>query len=65
MDERHDGKLYRANIANPLQTGGCPAESILSVRLQPGQNVPYCDIEEHQVKNKKARQVIDELVGED
>lgn len=61
MDERHDGKLYRANIANPLQTGGCPPESVLSVRLQPGQNIPYCDIEEHQVKNKNARQVIDDI----
>jgi len=63
MDERHDGKLYRANIANPLQTGGCPADSIISVKLAPGQNIPYCDIDEHQVKNKKVRQVIDDIVN--
>lgn len=63
MDERHDGKLYRANIANPLQSGGCPSESVIKVRIQPGQDIPYCDLEEHQVKTKKVRQVIDDIIG--
>lgn len=64
MDESHDGKLYLANIANPLQSGGCPAESIISVTLKPGPKVPYCDIKEHQVKNKKARQIIDDIIDD-
>ncbi|NLG33327.1 MAG: PBP1A family penicillin-binding protein [Syntrophomonadaceae bacterium] len=60
-DPSHDGKLYQANIPNAVQTGGCPEEYIQKI-VPPGHNLPRCPIEEHQVSNKKPRQIIDDLL---
>jgi penicillin-binding protein 1A len=62
LDDRHDGKLHLANVANPLQSGGCPRDSIIKVKLDPGQHLPYCDLEDHQIKKKKARDIIDDII---
>lgn len=62
-DPRHKGKLYRANVANPVQSGGCPQEYLEKVLLQPGQELPYCPLEDHQLKKKKAREVVDDIIN--
>ncbi|MEN6351291.1 MAG: PBP1A family penicillin-binding protein [Syntrophomonas sp.] len=61
-DTRHNGKIYRANIAGPLQTGGCPQEEIEKVILQPGQDYPPCNLPDHQLKKKKAKDVINDII---
>lgn len=48
-DPRHQGTLYRANIPNSNQTGGCPTEYLEEIQLLPGQNLPVCPLTEHQV----------------
>lgn len=49
-DPRHGGQLYRANIAGPFHTGGCPAEYVYEIVLPPGETLPSCPLENHQVK---------------
>ncbi|MGI5922001.1 MAG: transglycosylase domain-containing protein [Syntrophomonadaceae bacterium] len=60
-DPRHEGKLYKANIPNPAQSGGCPEEYREEIILEPGHNLPQCSIDEHRVKHKKARDIINDL----
>jgi hypothetical protein len=31
------------------------------ISLEPGQRIPQCDLDDHQVKRKKVRDVIDDL----
>lgn len=61
-DPRHEGKLYRANIPNAFQTGGCPQEYIKYIVVQPGQEIPPCPLEDHKVKNRKARDIVDNII---
>ncbi len=61
-DPRNKGKLYRANVPNPVQSGGCPQEYLEKVLLQPGQELPTCPLEDHQLKKKKAREVVDDII---
>lgn len=60
-DPRNEGKLYRANLPNPAQTGGCPEEYREQIVLAPGESLPPCPIGSHQTKLKKARDIIDNL----
>jgi collagenase-like PrtC family protease len=62
-DPRHNGKIYRANIPNPLQSGGCPPEYLEKVIVENGDSLPYCSLEDHQLKKKKAREVFDDVIG--
>ncbi|MDD2620300.1 MAG: PBP1A family penicillin-binding protein [Syntrophomonadaceae bacterium] len=61
-DPRHNGKLYRANTPSPVQNGGCSKEYLEKVLLQPGQELPYCNLEDHQTKNKKVRDIVDDII---
>lgn len=61
-DPRHDGKIYRANIPNPLQNNGCPSEYIQSIVVQPGQEIPYCPLKDHEVKKKKPKDIINDII---
>jgi penicillin-binding protein 1A len=60
-DPRHEGKLYRANIPNGAQTGGCPEEYLEQIVLTSKGNLSPCPIDSHRVKNKKARDIINDL----
>lgn len=51
-DPRHEGRLYRANMPNVTQSGGCPAEYLEEVLLPPGQKLSTCPLAEHQLKRK-------------
>ncbi|ABI68419.1 transglycosylase domain-containing protein [Syntrophomonas wolfei] len=62
-DPRHNGKIYRANLPNPLQSGGCPPEYLEKVIVENGDSLPYCSLEDHQLKKKKAREVFDDVIG--
>ncbi len=62
-DPRHNGNLYRANIPNPLQSGGCPPEYLERVIVENGDSIPYCSLENHQLNKKKAREVFDDVIG--
>jgi len=57
-DPRHEGKLYRANIPGPFETGGCPEEYLEKIILQPGQTLPPCPLEDHQTERKSAGDVL-------
>jgi penicillin-binding protein 1A len=61
-DPRNEGRLYRANFPNPVQTGGCPNQYVEKVTLPPGTDVPPCPLGDHQIKGKGARQAIDDFV---
>lgn len=63
-DPRHDGKLYRANIPNSLQTNGCPPEYRQNIVIQPGQSIPACPLEDHKIKKKKASEVIENVIDD-
>lgn len=60
-DPRHGGNLYRANIPNISQTGGCPSEYLEEIILPPGQFLPTCSLAEHQVKRKNIGDIINML----
>lgn len=60
-DPRNEGKLYRANIPNAAQTGGCPEEYLEEIVLAPGETLPPCPIESHQLKTKKVRDIIKDI----
>ena len=64
LDPRHNGELVRANVPGPLETGGCPPEYMQKITLEPGQRIRECDLKDHQVKRKKARDVIDDLIND-
>jgi len=49
-DPRHDGQLYKAIIAKPKQSGGCPEKYIDEIVVQAGENLPSCPLEDHQLK---------------
>ncbi len=61
-DPRHEGKLYKANIPGPLETGGCPEEYLERIILQPGQNLPSCPLSDHRTSRKKAGDVIHDII---
>lgn len=61
-DPRNEGELRRAIFANPLQGGGCPSHYIQKVELPPGSNIPNCSLPDHQVKGKKPREVIEDIL---
>lgn len=62
-DPRHEGKLYEANIPNALQTGGCPKEYLEEIVLPPGEKLPKCPLDDHQIKNKKAGDILNDLTN--
>lgn len=62
-DSRHEGKMYRANLPNPMQTGGCPKEYLEKIIIRPGQNIPKCPLDDHQLVTKKAKDIIDDVKG--
>lgn len=45
-DPRHNGRLFRAN------PGGCPQNNVFEIVLRPGETLPPCPLEDHQVKNQ-------------
>jgi len=49
-DPRHGGQLYRANIASPFKSGGCPDKYVFEIVIPPGESLPLCPLEDHQVK---------------
>lgn len=49
-DPRHNGPLYKANIAGPFKSGGCPDEYISEIVIPHGESLPLCPLEDHQVK---------------
>ncbi|MEA4927026.1 MAG: transglycosylase domain-containing protein [Syntrophomonadaceae bacterium] len=49
-DPRHNGQLYRANIAGLFQKGGCPDKYISEIVLPSGETLPLCPLENHQIK---------------
>lgn len=57
-DPRHDGVIYRANIPGPLETGGCPQQYLERYVPEPGEKLPYCPIEEHDVKKVRVKDTI-------
>ncbi|NLB88219.1 MAG: penicillin-binding protein 1A [Syntrophomonadaceae bacterium] len=61
-DPRHDGKIYRANVPTPIQNNGCPSEYIQKIIVSPGQDIPYCNLKDHEIKNKKARDIINDII---
>ncbi|MDD4802366.1 MAG: PBP1A family penicillin-binding protein [Syntrophomonas sp.] len=61
-DPRHNGQQYKANKANPAQSGGCPEEYIEEVVLQPEFELPPCPLEDHQVKKIKAQDLVDKIL---
>lgn len=63
-DPRHGGKLVRANVPGPLESGGCPREYMQKVVLDSSQQIGTCDLSDHQVKRKKAREVINDLIDD-
>lgn len=61
-DPSHGGKLYRANLPNASQTGGCPSSYIEEIVLPPGEKLPLCPLEDHQVKKQKPADIIENLL---
>lgn len=64
-DPRHGGELFRARVPNPLETGGCPPEYMQKVVLDNNQHIRDCDLSDHQLKKKKARDVINNIINSD
>lgn len=63
LDPRHDGNFVKANLPGPMETGGCPQEYLEKVIIEPGQHIPTCSLKDHQLKKRKAREVINDIVG--
>lgn len=61
-DPSHGGQLYRANIPNATQKGGCPNHNLEEVILQPGEQIPYCNHPEHQIERKKPNEVLNSII---
>jgi len=49
-DPRNDGRLYRANLAAPSQSGGCPDKYVYEIVLRPGEQLPSCPLDNHKLK---------------
>ncbi|MDD4548973.1 MAG: penicillin-binding protein 1A [Syntrophomonadaceae bacterium] len=60
-DPRNEGQLYRANVPNPMQSGGCPQEYLEKIMLRPGQKLPKCPLDDHQLATRKAKDIIDDV----
>jgi penicillin-binding protein 1A len=50
-DPRHQGTLYRANIAQPGQEGGCPPEAVEDITLDERVQLPPCPLPDHQLRD--------------
>jgi len=61
-DPRHEGKLYRANLPNATQTGGCPANYVEEIALPPGDKLSPCPLEDHQLKRQSAGEIIENFL---
>lgn len=61
-DPRNEGELHRAIFANPLQGGGCPNQYIQKIELPPGTDIPDCQLPDHQLKSKKPKEVIEDIL---
>ncbi|WP_242848944.1 transglycosylase domain-containing protein [Syntrophomonas palmitatica] len=61
-DPRHEGRVYRANIPGALQSGGCPDQYIQKVQLPPGEAIELCPLPDHQLKTKKPKEVLQEIL---
>jgi penicillin-binding protein 1A len=61
-DPRNGGELHRAIFSNPLQGGGCPDHYIQKIELPAGANITDCPLPDHQLKSKKAREVIEDIL---
>jgi len=48
-DPRHGGLLYKANISGRFKSGGCPDEFVHEIVIPPGESIPLCPLEDHQV----------------
>ena len=50
-DPRHEGLIYKANIAASGQTGGCPTQYWQTIPLQAGEQIPSCNLKDHKIRN--------------
>ncbi|HWQ75756.1 MAG TPA: penicillin-binding protein 1A [Syntrophomonas sp.] len=50
-DPRHEGKLYRANLPNGGQSGGCPTY-LIKETVSSSQHLSPCPLEDHQLDKK-------------
>lgn len=48
-DPRHNGQIYLANIPKPGETGGCPSQYIREMVVKNPQNLPKCNLPDHQI----------------
>lgn len=62
-DPRNNGQQYKANVANPTQSGGCPTEYINEMVLPPGEHLPPCPLDNHQLKKQKPQDLIDKFLN--
>lgn len=61
-DPRNQGKTYRALFPGPLRSGGCPDNHIQKVELPAGTEIPDCPLPDHQIKKRKPRDVINDIL---
>jgi len=61
-DPRNGGEIYRARFSGPLRSGGCPDMYIQKIELPPGTSIQDCPLPDHQVKNKKPKDVINDFL---
>lgn len=61
-DPRNGGEIHRAIFPNPLQGGGCPDHYIQKIELPPGASIPDCQLPDHQLKSKKPREVVEDIL---
>lgn len=61
-DPSHGGRIYKALLPGPLQSGGCPDEYVQKVELPPGKDIPYCPLPEHQLRAKTPKDVINNIL---
>jgi penicillin-binding protein 1A len=62
-DPRHNGKLYQANVPNSRESGGCPDEYLKKIILPPGENLPFCSLEDHRIEKKKPKDIINDIIN--
>ncbi|PKM76069.1 MAG: penicillin-binding protein 1A [Firmicutes bacterium HGW-Firmicutes-15] len=61
-DPRNNGQQYQANIANPTQSGGCPTVYVDEIVLQPGEHLPPCPLDDHQIKKISPQDLVDKIL---
>ncbi|MDD2373157.1 MAG: PBP1A family penicillin-binding protein [Syntrophomonadaceae bacterium] len=61
-DPRNGGEIHRAIFPNPLQGGGCPDRYIQKIELPAGADITDCPLPDHQLKSKKPREVIEDIL---